>query len=227
MNIMKKRLALVFGLCAMLLSSQTMAKEFYIEGTIGHYDVDDVDTTRASGTASGITFTNLGGTLEYDADTAFGFEIGVKFNEKVRIGFSYVDASLDFEGATVSGSATDGVTTINASARVTPADASALGLTFSNDAEIMMIKAYYDFDSFNNGLTPFVGFGLGQADIDNATDDETIISLTAGARYNLNDKAYVGAKISYMEVNGPDDELGIQYEDIELTSFEVTIGTSF
>ncbi len=44
---------------------------------------------------------------------------------------------------------------------------------------------------FSNGLTPFVGFGLGQADIDNATDDETIISLTAGARYNLNDKAYV------------------------------------
>ena len=28
-----------------------MAKEFYIEGS-GHYDIDDVDTTRASGTAS-------------------------------------------------------------------------------------------------------------------------------------------------------------------------------
>jgi len=224
---MKRFLIPVIGVLALLATNPVIANEFYIEGSIGHYDVDDVDTTRASGTASGITFTNLGGTLEYDADTTFGFEIGVKLNDKVRIGFSYVDASLDFEGATVSGSATDGVTTINASARVTPADASALGLTFSNDAEVMMIKAYYDFDSFNNGLTPFVGFGLGQADIDNATDDETIISLTAGARYNLNDKAYVGAKISYMEVNGPDDELGIQYEDIELTSFEVVVGTTF
>ena len=224
---MKRFLIPVIGVLALLATNPVIANEFYIEGSIGHYDVDDVDTTRASGTASGITFTNLGGTLEYDADTTFGFEIGVKLNDKVRIGFSYVDASLDFEGATVSGSATDGVTTINASARVTPADASALGLTFSNDAEVMMIKAYYDFDSFNNGLTPFVGFGLGQADIDNATDDETIISLTAGARYNLNDKAYVGAKISYMEINGPDDELGIQYEDIELTSFEVVVGTTF
>jgi len=224
---MKRFLIPVIGVLALLATNPVIANEFYIEGSIGHYDVDDVDTTRASGTASGITFTNLGGTLEYDADTTFGFEIGVKLNDKVRIGFSYVDASLDFEGATVSGSATDGVTTINASARVTPADASALGLTFSNDAEVMMIKASYDFDSFNNGLTPFVGFGLGQADIDNATDDETIISLTAGARYNLNDKAYVGAKISYMEVNGPDDELGIQYEDIELTSFEVVVGTTF
>ena len=214
---MKRFLIPVIGVLALLATNPVIANEFYIEGSIGHYDVDDVDTTRASGTASGITFTNLGGTLEYDADTTFGFEIGVKLNDKVRIGFSYVDASLDFEGATVSGSATDGVTTINASARVTPADASALGLTFSNDAEVMMIKAYYDFDSFNNGLTPFVGFGLGQADIDNATDDETIISLTAGARYNLNDKAYVGAKISYMEINGPDDSLGIQYDDIELT----------
>ena len=224
---MKRFLIPVIGVLALLATNPVIANEFYIEGSIGHYDVDDVDTTRASGTASGITFTNLGGTLEYDADTTFGFEIGVKLNDKVRIGFSYVDASLDFEGATVSGSATDGVTTINASARVTPADASALGLTFSNDAEVMMIKAYYDFDLFNNGLTPFVGFGLGQADIDNATDDETIISLTAGARYNLNDKAYVGAKISYMEINGPDDELGIQYEDIELTSFEVVVGTTF
>jgi len=139
---MKRFLIPVIGVLALLATNPVIANEFYIEGSIGHYDVDDVDTTRASGTASGITFTNLGGTLEYDADTTFGFEIGVKLNDKVRIGFSYVDASLDFEGATVSGSATDGVTTINASARVTPADASALGLTFSNDAEVMMIKAY-------------------------------------------------------------------------------------
>tara|TARA_B100001093_G_scaffold475218_1_gene500623 strand:- start:101 stop:754 length:654 start_codon:yes stop_codon:yes gene_type:complete len=217
----------MIGIFALLATNPVIAKELYIEGSIGHYDIDDVDTTRASGTVSGITFTNLGGALEYDADTTLGFEFGVKFNDKVRIGFSYVDASLDFEGATISGSATDGTTTINASARVTPADASALGLTFSNDAEIMMIKAYYDFNTLSNGLTPFVGFGIGQADIDNATDDETIISLTAGARYNINEKVYVGAKVSFMEIDGPDDGLGIQYEDIELTSFEVVVGTSF
>ena len=102
---------------------------------------------------------------------------------KFVLGFHMLMLALDFEGATVSGSATDGTTTINASARVTPADASALGLTFSNDAEIMMIKTYYDFNTFSNGLTPFVGIGIGQADIDNATDDETIMSLTAGVRY--------------------------------------------
>jgi opacity protein-like surface antigen len=224
---MKRFLIPVIGVLALLTTNPVIAKEFYIEGSIGHYDVDDVDTTRASGTESGITFTNFGGSLEYDADTTLGFEIGVKFNEKVRIGFSYVDASLDFEGANVTGSATDGTTTINVNARVTPANASALGLTFSNDAELMMIKAYYDFNTFSNGLTPFVGIGIGQADIDNATDDETIIALTAGARYNLNDKAYVGAKVSYMEIDGPDDGLGIQYEDIELTSFEVVVGISF
>ena len=224
---MKRFLIPVIGVLALLATNQVIAKEFYIEGSIGHYDIDDVDTTRASGTASGITFTNLGGALEYDADTTLGFEFGVKFNDKVRIGFSYVDASLDFEGANISGSATDGTNTISGSARVTPADASALGLTFSNDAEIMMIKAYYDFNTFSNGLTPFVGFGIGQADIDNALDDETIMSLTAGARYSINEKAYVGAKVSFMEIDGPDDGLGIQYEDIELTSFEIVVGTSF
>ena len=222
---MKKIIISTMAALMLLVTHPVMAKEFYIEGSLGHYDIDDVDTTRASGTASGITFTNLGGALEYDADTTLGFEFGVKLNDKVRIGFSYVDASLDFEGATISGSATDGTTTI--SARVTPADASALGLTFSNDAEIMMIKAYYDFNTFSNGLTPYIGFGIGQADIDNATDDETIMSLTAGARYSINEKAYVGAKVSYMEIDGPDDALGIQYEDIELTSFEIVVGTSF
>ena len=224
---MKKIIISTMAVLILLVTHPVMAKEFYIEGSLGHYDIDDVDTTRTSGTVSGITFTNLGGALEYDADTTLGFEFGVKLNDKVRIGFSYVDASLDFEGATISGSATDGVTTINASGRVTPADASALGLTFSNDAEIMMIKAYYDFNTFSNGLTPFVGFGIGQADMDNATDDETIMSLTAGARYSINEKAYVGAKVSFMEIDGPDDGLGIQYEDIELTSFEVVVGTSF
>ena len=223
---MKRFLIPVIGVLSLLATNQVIAKEFYIEGSIGHYDIDDVDATRTSGTASGITFTNLGGALEYDADTTLGFEFGVKFNDKVRIGFSYVDVSLDFEGANISGSVTVGATTIS-EARVTPAVASALGLTFSNDAEIMMIKAYYDFNTFSNGLTPFVGFGIGQADMDNATDDETIMSLTAGARYSINEKAYVGAKVSFMEIDGPDDGLGIQYEDIELTSFEVVVGTSF
>ena len=37
----------------------------------------------------------------------------------------------------------------------------------------------------------------------------------------------MGAKVSYMEIDGPDDGLGIQYEDIELTSFEVVVGTTF
>ena len=224
---MRRFIISMIGVFALIATNPVIAKEFYIEGSIGHYDIDDVDTSRANGTVSGITFTDLGGALEYDADTTLGFEFGVKFNDKLRIGFSYVDASLDFEGATISGSITDGTTTISGSARATPADASALGLTFSNDAEIMMIKAYYDFNTFSNGLTPFVGFGIGQADIDNATDDETIMSLTAGARYSINEKAYVGAKVSFMEIDGPDDALGIQYEDIELTSFEVVVGTTF
>lgn len=53
------------------------------------------------------------------------------------------------------------------------------------------------------------------------------MSLTVGARCSINEKAYVGAKVSYMEIDGPDDGLGIQYEDIELTSFEIVVGTSF
>jgi long-subunit fatty acid transport protein len=224
---MKRIIISTMAALMLLVTHPVMAKEFYIEAQIGQYDVDTVDTTSANGTVSGITFSDFKGSLDYDTDTTFGFEVGMKLNDNMRIGLSYVDASLDFEGASITGSATDGTTTINVNARVTPATATALGVQWSNDAEIIMLKAYYDFGAFSNGLTPYVGFGIGQADIDNALSDETVMSFTAGARYSISENAYIGAKVSFMEIDGPDDSLGIQYKDIDLDVFEVIIGTTF
>ena len=224
---MKRFIISTVAALMLLVTQPVMAKEFYIEAQIGQYDVDDVGGSAVNGTTGGVTYSgNFNGNLKYDADTTFGFEVGMKLNDNMRIGFSFVDADLDFEGANgnVTGSATDGTNTVTGS--VDAAEAATL-FDWSNSAELMMLKVYYDFGAFSNGLTPYVGFGIGQADIDNALSDETVMSFTAGARYSISENAYIGAKVSFMEIDGPDDSLGIQYQDIDVDVFEVIIGTTF
>ena len=217
----------IIALFLLPFSMVSNADSYYLEGNIGRYDLDAVNTNTYSGTSSGITFSNLKGDLDYDEDYALGFELGMRINNNVRLGISYTDLDLSFEGATVSGSATDGTTTINASARVTVADVNALGLSWDNDAEIIMLNAYYDFAGIHAVYTPFVGLGIGQADISNANDDETAMSFAAGVNMDINNNMYTGIKLMYTQIDGPTDGLGISYDDIDVTSLHVMIGYKF
>jgi len=218
---------IIYSFFLMSFAVISHADSFYFEGNIGRYDLDTVNTPTYSGTASGITFTNLRSDLDYDEDYALGFELGMRINDNVRLGISYTDLDLSFEGATVSGSATDGVTTISGSARVTVADANALGLSWDNDADVYMLNAYYDFNNVHANYTPFVGVGIGQADISNANDDETALSLAAGVNMDLENNMYAGLKLMLTQIDGPSDGLGITYEDIDVTSLHFMIGYKF
>ena len=218
---------IIYSFFLMSFAVISHADSFYFEGNIGRYDLDTVNTPTYSGTASGITFTNLRSDLDYDEDYALGFELGMRINDNVRLGISYTDLDLSFEGATVSGSATNGVTTIDVNARVTPAVANALGLTWDNDADVYMLNAYYDFNNVHANYTPFVGVGIGQADISNANDDETALSLAAGVNMDLENNMYAGLKLMLTQIDGPSDGLGITYEDIDVTSLHFMIGYKF
>jgi opacity protein-like surface antigen len=200
----------------------------YIEGQISYNKVQDVDTKTYSGTSGGLTFTNLKGKLEYDSDIGYGVEAGVSefLNKNVRVGLSYGQSKMELKKASGSGTVTDGTTTVNFGASVTRADLSSVGLgsVLDNDVKNYSLNAYYDFDKVNN-LIPFIGVGLGQADIQNAKDKELSKSLYLGARYFVDKNLYVGGKGTYSIIDGPEDKLGIKYEDIKY--YAVTLGVGY
>ena len=220
---------ILISVVAILISPTIFAdkNKYYIESSIGNYDVDNVDTVVYSGTSSGITFSNLQGNLKYDEDSAFSFEVGMQYSDNLRVGLAYTDLDVSFQSATVSGSATNGTTTINASATVTAADVSALGLTWDNEADVYMLNFYYDFININPNYTPFLSLGIGQADITNTNDDETAVSFAVGVNMDISPSMYAGIKVMKTEIDGPTDKLGLSYDDIEVSSYSFQLGYKF
>ena len=224
---MKKLVILLFTFS--LLGLQTVnSEEFYIEGQVNYNQVDDVDTKTYSGTAGGLTFSNLKASNKYDSDIGLGFEVGAKnvSNSNLRIGLSYSESKIELEKTTLSGSVTDGTTTLTGPASFSREDVASVGLTFDNDVKSYSLNAYYDLET-NGTFTPYVGVGLGQVDIQNANDKELSKSLYLGGRHSVNDQMYVGLKGAYTMIDGPSDKLGLTYDDITQKSLSLIVGYNF
>ena len=89
-----------------------------------------------------------------------------------------------------------------------------------------MLNYYYDFN-FNESFVPFLGVGAGYADFSNGESKEFARSLYGGAKYYFNEIIYVGAKLSYTMVNGPEDKNGIEYESVDTSAGSVLLGFEF
>jgi len=213
---------------SLLASTSAFAVTPYVEGQLTYINIDDVDSKSLSGSVSGITYTGAKVEHDYDNDLAFGFEIGAKdFGIKgIRLGLSYTRAKFDLDSSEVTGSITDGTTTINAGLNIKSSEFKSVGLDFDNSAKLYMANLYYDFD-LNEKLKPFVGVGAGWADIENIDGNEFAASVSAGAKYYFDKQVYLGGKASYTNVNSPKDDLGLKYDDIELYSATVMLGYEF
>jgi opacity protein-like surface antigen len=200
----------------------------YIEGQINYVNPDDVSTNTYSGSVSGITYTNTKIDFDFDSDTTMGFELGLSkiADSNFRLGFSYTKPSLDLDTSTLSGTITDGVTTVTGAVGITSADYASVGLSFDNDVKVYMANVYYDFDATEN-FKPFIGVGLGMSDIDNAEDKELTYSGMLGAKYYFSEQAYLGGKFTYSTIDGPTDKLGLKYEDIDFYTSTLSLGFEF
>jgi len=207
----------------------------YIEGQVNYTQVQDIDLKNFTGTISnGRTFTNLKGKLGYDSDIGYGVEVGVSefLNKNFRLGLSYGANKIELKKATN----VSGRTTITAGEEttiidpigpsVTPQQIRDFGLNFDSNIKIYSLNAYYDFNNFNS-FVPFVGVGLGQADILNAKDKELSKSLYLGARYLVDKNIYVGGKGTYSMIDGPEDKNGMKYDDISLYAVTLSVGYQF
>jgi len=196
----------------------------YIEGQVNYTQVQDIDLENFTGTRNGRFFENLKGKLGYDSDIGYGVEVGVSefLNKNFRLGLSYLENKIELKKATQI-SNTDGETLPSSA---TPQEIRDLGFNFDSNVKIYSLNAYYDFNNFNS-FVPFVGVGLGQADILNAKDKELSKSLYLGARYLVDKNIYVGGKGTYSMIDGPEDKNGMKYDDISLYAVTLSVGYQF
>jgi opacity protein-like surface antigen len=198
--------------------------QFYIEGNVGQADIGSVKTSRYTGSVNGYTW-DASASIDYNKPTYWGFEIGANKpgDLPLRLGFAYTTMKAKFRQASLTGSVSDGNTTYSGSVPMTRADLGDLGLDFDNRINIYNINAYYDFDT-KSAVRPYIGFGLGFADIENAEDNEFTYSLHAGLNYDISKSTYIGARVGWYRISGPTDKLGIAYDDITTTTYGVTVG---
>ena len=221
-----KKILLVSALLVASATASAADLKPYVEGQVGYYGVNDVDTETWTGSLNlnGRVITSANAKVDYDNAWGGGFELGLKDVgiENLRLAASFQRASFDMKKVT--GSATvDGT---NYTEDITSVVRDDLGVNLNNSVNLYMINAYYDFKNAS-AFTPFVGFGVGMADIKNAKDNEFAYSVSAGGKYYFDKNIYVGVKGSYTSVNGVTDKIGIEYKDIDLLSGHALLGYEF
>jgi opacity protein-like surface antigen len=200
----------------------------YIEGTLGRATIQDVDTNTYSGTSDGITFTDLRGTLDYNEPTYWGLEFGAYnlIDAPVRLGISINTLRAKFQSATISGSLSDGTTTYTGPISLTRSDLTDIGLDLDSRINLYSLNGYYDFPT-GSAWRPYLGFGIGWADIKSAQDEEFMYSLHAGVNYDINPRVYIGARVGWYHIEGPTDKTGIRFDSVKTTTVGATLGYRF
>lgn len=217
---------LIASAVATAMSNAAVAAEppYYIEANVGQTNISNVKTERYSGSINSYTW-DASANIDYNKPTYWGFEIGANKpgDLPLRLGFAYTTMKAKFRQATLSGSISDGINTYSGSIPITRADLADLGLDFDNRINIYSVNAYYDFDT-KSALRPYVGFGVGLADIQHAEDNEFVYSLHAGLNYDISKSTYLGARVGWYRISGPTDKLGVAYESVKATTYGINVG---
>ena len=206
-------------------------KGFYIGGNAFYNEVFDADGTVTTSTAGGIGALGaipvvgdllnglLGGLgagggananfeTSYDDDISYGFSFGYKFESPFRLEFEYRQGENDVDK--VSGG----------------------GVSLANDSTLevtsMMGNLWYDF-SAGERLRPYIGFGLGQANLDfgNGDDDVTIGQLGAGITYYLTPRLALDAGYRYSVADDASFKDAGTETEIEYSAQSVLVGLRY
>jgi opacity protein-like surface antigen len=148
-------------------------------------------------------------TTKFDSDINYAAEIGLKdiAGTGIRLGGSYSQVKADYKAIVKA--------------------TGAVAETSSAKVKIYLLNAYYDFKT-GTALTPFVGFGLGMSDAVGGKDNEFIYGLHGGAKYNITNNVYVGAKGSFLRANGlTDSQNGYKFSDHNQYYVNATLGYEF
>jgi OOP family OmpA-OmpF porin len=203
-------------------AGSTMSQEaetgFYLGGNTFYNEVFDADgnENRNVQTAPGVpplvpaTFTNTRFETEtsFDKGAAFGASIGYKFASPIRIEFEYRQGENDIDKITSGG--------------VSASRDSSLEVTS------MMGNLWYDFAA-GERLRPYIGFGLGVANLDmgDADDDVSIGQLGAGITYFLTPRLALDAGYRFSVAEDATFSSSTIEQDIEYSAQSLMLGLRY
>ena len=225
----EKFITILIGALTFISLHNANAADIYVEGQVGTTRVANVDTDKYSGTEGGVTATHVTGTMEYDSNLTMGAQIGFSnFGiNNMRLGLSTKKLKAKFTSMELNGSLTDGATTVTGPKTFKNSDFGSIANSIDNKVQVYYLTGYYDFPT-DNKLTPYVGVGVGLADIQNAKDKEFALGLSAGANYVVTEKIYLGMRLDYSRIAaGVTDKIRITNEAKQSVSALATIGFRF
>jgi OOP family OmpA-OmpF porin len=203
-------------------------KGYYVGGNAFYKQIFDADGTVTTTDAGGIPELGalpvigdmLNGMLDggaggsanidasYDMDFSYGATVGYKFERPYRVEFEYRQGENDIDRLSGPGVTTSG--------------------TGSLEVISMMGNLWYDF-SAGEQLRPYVGFGLGLANLDfgDADDDVFIGQLGAGVTYYLTPRLAIDAGYRFSMSEDASYTSGATAIDIEYSAQSVVLGLRY
>ena len=218
----------VVGTIALGLVGNAHAADVYIEGQISRGYIDDVDGSLNQAVA-GFNI-DATGVFSYEDSTSLGVEVGViglGGNPNLRFGLSYHQFDAELEAVDVNAALTfNGIVLATAAGRISREQLVAAGADIGDEAKSYSLNAYYDFTG-SQQFIPYIGIGIGLADIENTEDKELMLSGYLGANYSVTENLYIGLRGSARHVHGPTDLAGINYEDVVIYEVGAVTGIKF
>ena len=215
-----KKILLAAALTALTSTAFAADMKPYIEGSVGWADSADKDILNlldgSHSTSSNLTIT--GGSLKSKSDSTWnaGIELGLKdvFIPGVRLAVSDIYMRPK-------GKLTGSIATASTASSVNE-DAG------RSSVNVASVNAYYDFKT-NSPITPFIGAGIGGYKANTLSESGLAWSLMAGAKYALTNNVYVGAKATYMRLEGVKLENGstLESDDSNAYALNATLGYEF
>ena len=218
--------------CASAEERITLPK-LYLEGQVGAVALGDLDSKPLTGTGlmngSSVTYNNFKLSQTADPTTAYGGEIGIRnlFNTRFRLGLAWVGFQQKIKDINGTGgfTTTGGTYTLGAGSTPPNSALSAAGVHFDNRLNIYTANAYYDFRQVM-WHRPFIGFGVGTADIEHSTKKSLTMTGSVGTQVNITRNIYAGVKLTGYWIKGPKDGL-IDYKPITAGTALFTTGVHF
>jgi opacity protein-like surface antigen len=206
--------------------SMAHAQFAYVEGAIGVALYPDIETNDYTIiTPQGDLFVGNAESA-IDSSWAFGAEVGYQTGPfRFGVSWDFLDAETDtarLEG-TLNGTPF--------SFEAQDEDLEDFGLDANHDTNIFAANAYYVFNAYNVGLigqgvTPYIGVGLGAATFHDANTQFAFLA-TLGATVPLGQQAYIGGRYRLGVLSGPTLDNGIEMDGFTTHTFSVVIGFRF
>jgi hypothetical protein len=204
------------------IPSVAAAQTAYLEGSLGVAIISDIETDDYTMNLSGSGLFEGRNELSFESEVTGGVEAGLGFGPwRFGVAWDFMTAQLDT--ARVVGTV-DGVPFLFEGTDSDIADLT--GLSFQEDVATVSANAYYNFGAEDASWRPFVGIGIGGAAFQDS-DVELAVNATAGARFALSPRAYLGARYRLTWIEGPQDDLGIKYNSIYMHTVSVVFGFYF